>query len=511
MTPYEDVLAALAIRDGVRDPRYFVGRQEEIATAAAAYSVGQPGAFVWIHGPRRIGKTSLSFELVRRAQERGVATSRVDGLTLGSDVSLSELLETAMANLPDSAGITSGESWSRFGTLVRACRRPLLFVFDEMDRLAPQLSEEQQGKLRALKQDCPLLRCVFISRVDPNRLVQDYPLVSSRLLGVCNFINLKPLPRPAVRALCIKVREDLALAGDGRCWADPIWERVGGHSVCVMGLVHRLAVAASVGGGDDGSEIERALEEGLRGLRADLEGYWWDLPSRARAALLQIAEQKPADWRAVGLWDRDEPVRPSSLVELGRELGHVRRLARSGSGSDFAFGQIEHIHELVATINDSLRVRHYRQPFEMTNEVFKYSSAMRGDKDPRGAADFIDYMYKLCHEAVQERPGVRSYRLPPPLADFYGNHTLVADVNDLRNFFRHDQNRTSDIERPSRDFADAGAIFERRCGTRDPRTPDAWRKLRDSILDDAVVLLEELYARSGTLEEAEQRSSKRST
>jgi hypothetical protein len=502
VTAHEEVLAALAIRDAVRNPRYFVGRQEELGIAAAVYLSTQPGAFVWIHGPRRMGKTSLSFELLRLARERDALTSRVDLLTLDSDVSFGGLLEAAMAHLSEPVAPTSGDPWTRFDALVRACQRPLLFVFDEMDRLGPRLSEEQQSKLRGLKQECPALRCVFISRIDPNRLVEDYPLVSSRLLGVCNFIHLKPLSRPAVRSLCAKVRGDLALAGDGRVWADAIWERVGGYSVSVMGLVHRMAVAAAVSGSDDPEQLERALEEGLLDQRADLEGYWWDLPARTRSALLQVSEQKPADWRAVGLWERDEPVRPSCLLEVGRELGRVRRSAPSEGSGDSALGRIELVHDLVATVSESLKLRGYRQPFETTSELFKYARAVRGGEDREGAGRFVDYMYKLCYEAARERQADKPWRLPQALAEFYKRHRLIGDVSDLRNFFFHDQNRPSDTERPSSTFGEAAAILERRCGTSDPRTADDWRRLRDSILDDAVALLEELYARSETTERA---------
>jgi hypothetical protein len=101
---------------------------------------------------------------------------------------------------------------------------------------------------------------------------------------------------------------------------------------------------------------------------------------------------------------------------------------------------------------------------------------------------------------VRDRDGEKGYRLPPPLAEFYKRHPLVGDVSDLRNFFFHDQNRASDSERPSNRFAEAAAVLERHCGTSDPRTAGDWRRLRDSILDDAVALLDELYARAETTE-----------
>jgi len=180
----------------------------------------------------------------------------------------------------------------------------------------------------------------------------------------------------------------------------------------------------------------------------------------------------------------------------------VRRSAPAEGNGDGALGRIELIHELVAMVNDSLKLRGHPQPFETTSELFKYASAVRAGEDREGARRFVDYMYKLCYEAARERRDGKPWRLPPVLAEFYRRHPLVADVSDLRNSFFHDQNRPSDSERPSRNFGESAAVLERRCSTSDPRTTDDWRRLRDSVLDDAVALLEELYARCETVEHA---------
>lgn len=485
----KDILTRLSVRDAMRDPRYFVGREQELGLASGTY-YGDQRSFVWIHGPRRIGKSSLGWQLMTKAGEAGAITSRVDALTLGGQASFRDVLDRAIANLGDGPRASEGTPWQRFERIVRRGRRPLLFVFDEFDRIGCRLTEEEQGSLRALKQDCPSLACVFISRADPARLVEEYPAEMSRLTGVCTPIRLRPFKRSAVVDLAGVVRADLGLPNDDLEWATEVWKRVGGYPVLVMGLLHQLAIGVTHGGA--GTDFVELLEDARAALLADLSSFWWDLPARTRMAIAGRVTQTANDWRAAGLWDRDEPIVPAFLADVGSQLGVTRHRAGQDSTGEPVIGRIELLHELIAQVNDSVKLFGAAQPFVLTTELLRYSSAVRGGDSRDGAHRFVDYMHKLVYEGARERAGDKRWRFPAELESLYKASPVIGDISNLRNFFRHDQNRPSDAGTGNEAFVEAAAIFRRLCGTENPRSAEHWRRLRDSILEGACALLDEL-------------------
>src|SRR5690606_36946337 len=54
-----EVLEALPGREGVPDKRWFVGRWDELEMLRGLF-LGKQSSSLWLHGPRRIGKTSLA-------------------------------------------------------------------------------------------------------------------------------------------------------------------------------------------------------------------------------------------------------------------------------------------------------------------------------------------------------------------------------------------------------------------------------------------------------------------
>jgi len=102
----------------------------------------------------------------------------------------------------------------------------------------------------------------------------------------------------------------------------------------------------------------------------------------------------------------------------------------------------------------------------------------------------IDYLYKLFFEGARLAKDEKKYRLPPPLDEMYKKTKVIGDISNLRNFLFHDKTRHTDPEKPNKYFRQAGDIYQRHCGNREPATNSLRQEVKRSILAEMIDLLE---------------------
>ena len=223
----------------------FVGRQKEIQQLRSAV-LGAQVTPLWMFGPRRIGKSSLSNRINGSAETKVIRTScdQIEWTNLGDVSNFVANEATAQMGIKFNS---SGKAILRELAEASSADQRIILVLDEFDKIAVNLQQEEQTFFRATLQAHPYFGVIFISRLQPWQLLQDYSEESSRLLGVCEFIWVPMLTVGDVVELKLKI-EDICGEGLSDWLPQWIYERVGGYPVAVQGLFHEyLLLAESFG------------------------------------------------------------------------------------------------------------------------------------------------------------------------------------------------------------------------------------------------------------------------
>jgi hypothetical protein len=499
------VVGSLAVRQGLRDFRYFVGRNAAFTRLSGCLNP-QQAASAWLHGPRRQGKSSLAHRLAAMARDKGALPLYIDAgrVTPGR---FDDLLQQVVEAAPPELRASGANIQERFSLLARAStERPILVIFDEFDHVAVDLRLDEQAFLRSLAETYQRFCYLFVTRLDPSLLVEEVTQVRSRLLGICALERLSALEKRDVRDLCRRVAKDLGQSSIEQ-WVEPIWDHVGGCAAAVMTLLHVLA----------SEELEESLttdrlHEVMQDRRKELEpllaGLWADLKPGTRSTLLR--EQPPSedelelqDARQDGYYSRMTGViRPRWLLEVGRKLGEVP--ANQQPSSDAAcWGRVERMHLLLSAINTHLQRRGYLQAFTHTDESLRYFPLLRVACSEEDFKTAVEHLYKVLHEGARSPKvpqGESAWRLPPRLKQALTESIGYRSLVELRNFYDHDPGRRAEPERPSRRYEAQGDFFERHCGERSPRTAEQWRKIRDGLVREVLAALEGMETLAQALE-----------
>lgn len=417
-------LELLASKDGLRDGRLFVGRRRQLSLCAG---LGTTASAIWIWGPRRIGKTSLADELERQFAARFPEgrRARVDASTLHD---IDDLLGAIVAQCASgSSARADSDQRARFQRLAVSTSTgpPLLVIIDEFDRLAPRLWEADQATLRAATTGGRKVNYIFVSHIDPARIVEEVPTVDSRLLGICEIVRLGILERQDVFEFFARVGSELNRPGFAD-YAATVWPTVGGHPHSVMVLAHELACDDQTG--------SFVLEASLARRRAELlrhaESLLRDLSPPTRAFLRGSSDDVcRSDALADGFFTQRGPVRPALVVE-----------ALQSSGLDFEAGsarlsEVEltvRLHDSIAEVNLNLKGRGINAWFESRDEVRRFSKTMRPCLDEARFEECVNHLAKVVYEAARMRdltqgdPNAMEWRIPP---EFRGVLTRSAGLS----------------------------------------------------------------------------------
>lgn len=486
---HAQVLRLLAARQGLFDPRYFVGRAMDVGDLQGCIGCTGSG---WISGPRRIGKSTLARRIADLAIEEGHGTVVIDASGI-SGQDFDALLTRVVEECQDRR--TSGDTpMERFESLARTARKqPLLVVLDEFDHIAVNLSGDHQAFLRRLSGDNPRFQYLFVSRADPYRVVEEVPDLRSRLLGICTICRVRPLERKDVVDLCSRVAADLEVPGIKE-QSGAIWERVGGHTVAVVTLLGAIVVADSEGLLATGSAgaVADDKREHLENLVA---GFWRDLSPNTRAGLLrradeELSEQEKTAMKRDRVTDLRLPGVATWILAQGHILGVVPAESSFDSGSTRRFALVERLQSLIVEVNATARRQNYPIAFQVTDEALRVYNLTRERPEPSVLVDAAEHLYKLLYEGGRDTKGDKPWRIPAPLLDPFRKGEGLQAIECIRHFHDHDPNARSSPRRSEVRFLEVGDLYERLCRCRNP-VGVQWIACRDRLL---YILADEMEA-----------------
>jgi hypothetical protein len=310
-------------RGPVRDPAYFFGRAAELAFVAELLRAGQSVA---VSGARRLGKTSLLFQLahpeVAAGLSLGPASTRwayVDGGVLDGlgEEWLFGLVDRALGGEADA--VAYGAFVERLRALAAQGLRLILAV-DEFELLAanPHLGQSLFNRLRGLAAQLPL-QFITSSRDPLVELTFAHPAtLSSPFFNIFAPLHLAPLAEPDARALLA----DLSARG-GRPFGPATLARLldlaGPHPLFLQVAGYRAFAALPDGGGELAPAAWQTVDAQAR---ADLEPHlrysWASLDVAAQHALARLPLLAGAGGDP--LLARLEA---AALTSGGRYLGHA--------------------------------------------------------------------------------------------------------------------------------------------------------------------------------------------
>lgn len=316
------------------DSPLFVGRAEELALLRAALVKGSETPAVVLTGPKRMGKTSLLYQLPAILGER-FAPVYLDMQGMGFAGGVSNLFCEIAGEVARAIGMEAPQATTadpaipefftqEFLPRVRATlgERRLLLLLDEFEELEVRvqhglLPREIFGYLRHLMQHQPQLAWIFVGTHPLAALPGDHwdGLFSSaihRAVGLLGEANATRLVVEPVRGFL--EYDDLAI--------DKILRVTAGHPYFVQVLCHAVIFDANqerrtVVTADD---VEAAIARTLEMSEAHLLALWRELAPAERAAAHRVAlgQPFPADADAT----RDGLVQRGVLVPFGAPGGH---------------------------------------------------------------------------------------------------------------------------------------------------------------------------------------------
>lgn len=466
----------------------FVGRRRETHILESSIQ-GVQVKPQWVWGARRMGKTSLSHAL---SQSEAVKIARIscDEYDWQGIDGFGELIGKEINGQLGIELSGSGKSYIKEIGRRSANNNRILLVFDEFDRFAVNLEMDEQAFLRATLQKYPYLGFLFISRVRPEQLLQDYSEDNSRLLGVCGIIRTPMLERIDVLTLVKRLgtlcEEDLPAWLSG--W---VYERVGGYPVCVQAIIHEFLIMASdLGRLPSEEEFEEGSYAVMDSVNSDLTGLWSDLPPAVRTLLLTRSEEIPdkiiRELKALGLWIANRPVRPSWLLQFGTELDRTEER----QPTEF-IGLAEALNNGIRDCNDVALRKGKTRVFQVTQEVFKIFEIARPVKDELQLNDRISTLYKLCVESTNsdlEKNGDDRCLMPQAVRSTYKKSDGFEILVGWRNFMFHDPSHDLGPREPSKRYKNIGQICGRYLGPGrcKPEAKDECNIIYRGILTDVV-------------------------
>jgi hypothetical protein len=341
-----------------------VDRQEFMADVTAQLASGQS---LVVAGPRRIGKTSVSREILRRLAHDGFYTAYVDLFLATSQESLAtHLTQSILENhvgLRNRAVHTWADlrEWARSLTLTgRLAGMDILLSHASMDPSPDQMLDEALNlaeriadrdnrrciilfdefqeldriggtpvfqRLRAILQR--QTRCTYLFLGSQASLL--YALFADRRQALYRFallLDLPPIPAAAWSAYLARKFHDVGMRTSDVAVAE-LLRQTGGHPYGLMQVANRTYLAAmSSGRGEVTAElVASAYEDVLRMLGRVYEAEWADLrrvkyADRVLTAIVRGEAPYGGDLAAVQVHRALQALQERGILNRGKPRGH---------------------------------------------------------------------------------------------------------------------------------------------------------------------------------------------
>lgn len=489
----EDIFSLLSCKNGMKEERYFVRRKELMAKLIGDISDDNHTS-IWIFGARRIGKTSIANAISRFCSEKNYLSLYIDAIDFYQN-GVQSVMEKSIKLVKKTISLQGETLKEQFESLAKSSKsRPVLIVIDEFDKVALNMGEVNQAFFRRLDSEFNEFSFMFISYQSPTNIVEEVE-INSRLLGVCDIHKIKAFNRVEVKSLFKKVKTDLGINEFGN-YAENVFSCIGGLPVTVIAACKELAIARYHRGELTDNDIKDILESSKKSFEHELRSYWSYLNPFTRSVLLGKSE--PSEYKSFlkedGLFVNGVgAIKPSFLIEVGEKTNSIVSQENNKNSPGAIYQTTINIFRLVSEINQSLHLRKFANGFKIDNISIQMYQLCQHPYSGEELKSSVSYLYQVFFEGARTDKGEKKYRLPSLFGDMYKKSKVIGDISNLRNFFDHNQTRSTDSDKPNKYYKKASEIFERRCGKVEPATEELRMKVRTSLLDDLLELLNTIY------------------
>jgi hypothetical protein len=475
------------------DDKTFVGREKQIANMQSAV-FGAQTTPLWICGPRRIGKSSLS-RRIGACDTLSVVNISCDKFVWNT---VDEFIELFCQELSQKLKIKNekkGRAFVEEFANNTATNHRTAVVLDEFDGVAVNLEQSEQAFFRTLLQDNPFFEIVFISRAKPEQLLQDYSKENSRLLGICEVISVPMLVLKDIQCL-LEIVGELCKENIPSWFSVWIYDRVAGYPICVQRLVKEYLVLAHVIGDLPSKEdLEKEEDTLFEAVKDDLFGLWSDIPHKARAVLkdgtAELTKAVKRELKSFNLFVNNSPFRPLWLMEVAEESDQLQ--------VDQGFPLLALAEKLANSIQDCNEImlrKGSHQVFQITHEVLKLFNVARQVKDTVSLNDRINTLHKICVENTDSDLLDKDDRclLPKEVRHVYKKSDGFMILVAWRNFCFHDPTQDMSPIESSKRYKTIDEIYCRYLGPEryELTTESDYSLVYQGILSDVVTSVDKL-------------------
>ena len=435
---YLEAAKRIGFKSPLIDNQTFVGRKREINKIIVS-TTGSQVTSVWISGPRRIGKTSLSHQIpkedsvfiIRISFEKyewsGIENFNTHIYTsiLKNDLQLSLKSEDCLSQIASNAN----------------CNRHLILIFDEFDKVALNLQKDEQAYIRSILQENPYFGIIFITRLRPIELLQDYSDENSRLIGVCDILRLPLLKRDEVNKLLMIVSAmiDEPIQSSFLNWA---YQNVGGYPIALQSLIRSsLLIADELNHFPEHSDIVKLENQFYSELHSEITSLWKDMPFDIRKFIIEglRLDRSPtiiSELQVLNLLENDLPVIPSFLVKVGNEIG----ITYQNSLKPEYIESAEKLIDGIRLCNEISLRKGMRSVFQVTQQSLRVFDLARPVSDENDLSSKIGLLHKICIESTNSNDikGDDKCLIPKGPREVYKKSDGFEIIVAWRNFCFHD-------------------------------------------------------------------------
>ncbi len=348
----------------VQAPEFFFGREHELAIIKDTITHLAPGLrqSMALVGPRRIGKTSLLFQLLRQLEPVPNATALMSTEQIGSRSSLAltqEILSVLRAGVQGkhadiqinfdllSSPPLSGEriyqvfqrDMRRLNDALAARKRPAaVLMIDEVEGLLDFGGMRVLGMFRHLAQSLPYVLFVVAGSDRLYYLIND---TTSPFFNVFKTIAVAPLPENVVRAMIQEPARDAGLHFEPQAVDEVV--RLSGGAPYLVNMICHYAVE-QVLSGNVASVTQRQIEAARRHILSHEQGHflytWQRAQSIEKVILYVLAVAQDALTVEDVARDVEEIVRARQTIVLIKEyLAELvqRQVLREDSAKRYSY------------------------------------------------------------------------------------------------------------------------------------------------------------------------------
>jgi hypothetical protein len=450
---------SIGFKSPLQDPHTFVGRKREILKLEICCT-GKQVTSTWIWGPRRIGKTSLSYRIT---EFDNIYNFRIncDKHQWENFDKFCDFIKIEINN--DGKTGLCNQGYFIFDELAKISNenKHIIVILDEFDLIGINLQKFEQAYIRSILQKYPYFGLIFISRLNPLELLQDYSDENSRLIGVCDIIRVPFLEKSDIFDLTkyIELKYNITIKNLIVEW---IYKMLSGYSVAIQFVLREILLLAAIHGQmPNESQIENNSDDIYFKLNNELKGIWHDLSLDLKKHFLNkntpINSATKREMLSLNLINKDKILIPLWIEKIGKEIG----LSVPNTNLPNFIGIAEKIIQEICFINEISLKKGFPAIFQVTQQTLHIFEIARPVENLSELNDKIGILHKICVENTNsnDNPGKDKCLIPTEYRSAFKKSWGFLTIVAWRNFSFHDPSHDLKPGEESSRYKNIGEIY----------------------------------------------------